>query len=397
MNIAYRKQSTQKLERLGYIISTIVCIAIVAISAAAQTTVDLPQLVLEAKHTEYVQTRNPGTPNIINVKSSNPSVAKADVYRVDRVQIIAVAPGSTNVEFFDAAQRVLYKILIWVTAPNSTGGGGTGYNPRLTQLAQIIMLVNRTENAHTPNDRAARISGVTSSNPSVATARTDPPRGIQIYSKALGDTWVNFTNNATGITYQVHVWVTNDPKLIPPSPGPSAESVPKPKPKPNPNSKPMPFPGPGLRDFDRCLIGTWRSDTQETFYDGSVVMNVTAEGLTFIVRPDATATFDYSGVKPVVRRSAYGGTNSTDTVTTTVTGSATARIGDNRNHNIIAEDGTLRSNVTFTESYSNGTAPRVVKHDESFFFSEQTTTYTSCSANTLVIGSVVPITFRKVN
>src|SRR5947207_7104547 len=96
------------------------------VQARAQETVELPQIVLEAKHTEYVYTKNPDTPEIINVRSTNPSVATAQVYRVNRVQIVAVAPGKTTVEFFDNVERKLYRVLVWVTAPNPSGGGGQG-------------------------------------------------------------------------------------------------------------------------------------------------------------------------------------------------------------------------------------------------------------------------------
>src|SRR5258708_7640940 len=83
-------------------------------SVSAQNVVNLPQLVLEPKHTEYVYTRNANTPNIIEVKSSNPSVATARTYRINRVKIVALALGRTDVEFFDTTQRILYRISVWV-------------------------------------------------------------------------------------------------------------------------------------------------------------------------------------------------------------------------------------------------------------------------------------------
>ena len=69
------------------------------------------------------------------------------------------------------------------------------------------MLVKHTQNVTVPGGGTPRISGVVSSNPSVATARTNTANTIQIYSVALGDTFIDFTDNATGTTYQAHVWV----------------------------------------------------------------------------------------------------------------------------------------------------------------------------------------------
>src|SRR5207244_9844550 len=124
-------QLWQKKTGIRLLILVAVSFFIGTISVRAQVTIELPQIVLEAKHTEYVFTENPDTPEIINVKSSNPSVARAEAYRVNRVQLVAVAPGKTTVEFFDKAERKLYRVLVWVTEANGTGGGWSGYNPRL--------------------------------------------------------------------------------------------------------------------------------------------------------------------------------------------------------------------------------------------------------------------------
>jgi choice-of-anchor C domain-containing protein len=200
-------QPWQKKSEIRLLILVAVILLAGTSSARAQTTVELPKLVLEAKHTEYVNTGNPDTPEVTGVKSSNPSVARASVYRVTRVQIVAVAPGKTTVEFWDHAAQIRYTVPVWVTASNATGGGGQGFNPQLTQLDQIVMLVKRTQNVAVPGTGTPRISGVKSSNPSVATARKNTVGTIQIYSIALGDTFIEFTDNATGTTYQVHVYV----------------------------------------------------------------------------------------------------------------------------------------------------------------------------------------------
>src|SRR5213593_544668 len=116
-----------------------------AVSTSAQpATVTLPQVTIEAKHTFYVTDPGPGAP--MRVRSSNLAVATATIYGTDQVQIVAVWPGSTDVEFFDSTSRVRYTKRVFVEASNPTGGGGQGYNPRLTQLDQIVMLVKHYQN-----------------------------------------------------------------------------------------------------------------------------------------------------------------------------------------------------------------------------------------------------------
>jgi hypothetical protein len=303
MNIMQNNESNHKTnDRLWQKKSGIQLLILLAVSfcvgtipARAQVTVELPQIVLEAKHTEYVSTQNPNNPEIINVKSSNPSVATAEAYRVNRVQIVAVAPGKTTIEFFDNAERKLYKALVWVTGPNRTGGGGPGYNPQLTQLPQIVMPIRHTENAHTPDDRAAKISGVKSSNPSVATARTDPPRGIQIYAVALGDTWIDFTNDTTGITYQVHVWVRDSGDIPPAPPGPNPNPTPRPKPGPQPKPNPNPIPAPSPGHLDKCLLGRWVSESAD--FNGKTSGGA---GAIAVIEANGNISVDYNGMNKIV-------------------------------------------------------------------------------------------------
>lgn len=188
----------------------------------AQNTVDLPQIVLTAKHRETVTV--PGansTTQLVAVRSSNPGVATAQPFRNNQVEIVAVAPGKTTVEFFDRARGRGYRQPVWVQAANATGGGGAGYDPGKTQLEQIVMRIKHTENVTVPRPGPHQLSSVVSSNPSVATARTNTANTIQVYAKAFGDTWIDFRDNATGTTYQVHVWVTNSGALPPASPAPA--------------------------------------------------------------------------------------------------------------------------------------------------------------------------------
>jgi Pilus formation protein N terminal region len=260
-----------------------------AFAAESQNVVTLPQLVIQRQRTEYVSTENAGTPNIIDVKSSNPSVATATVYRVSQVQIVAKARGKTDVEFFDASQRVLYRVAVWVE--DAKAGAGGGYDPRKTQLDQVVMLVKYTHNVTVPGDGRHQLSSVVSSNPSVATARTNTQNTIQIYSVALGDTFVDFTDNATGTTYQVHVWVVknlSDPigGNNPSGGGTKAASNPKAKPKP------MPSGGEGKGALDACVVGTWRSES--VVDKPGLAGKRGGAGIVMTIKGDGTITMDYN-------------------------------------------------------------------------------------------------------
>ena len=182
-------------------------LSVVSIDGQAPPVV-LPQIIVVEKHMEIVSV--PGaTPStqLTGIKSRNTSVATATLYRANQVQIVAVAQGRTEVEFTAMPSRQQYVQPVWVEKANATGGGSAGLDPTKTQLDQIVMAVKRTRNVAAPGSAAsARVSGVKSSNPSVATARANPPRGIQIYAVALGDTFIEFSAN--GVSYQVHVFVT---------------------------------------------------------------------------------------------------------------------------------------------------------------------------------------------
>ena len=261
-------------------------------SISAQSVVNLPQVVLEPKHTEYVYTQNPNTPNIINVKSSNPSVATARTYRVDRVQIVGVALGRTDVEFFDTTQRILYRVSVWVEKSNPTGGGGAGYDPGKTQLTQVVMLVKHTQNVTVPGGGDHQLSSVVSSNSSVATARTNTRNTIQIYAVALGDTFIDFTDNATGTTYQVHVWV-RDTLSGPDGNGRGGGGKGKGGNSPGPNPNPMPGPRPGK--LDKCLVGPW-------VLQSSVFSRPTSggAGAIVVIQANGNVSADYNGMSKIV-------------------------------------------------------------------------------------------------
>lgn len=243
----------------GIAVASIGMVAAGSYLMSGPTTVDLGQVVIGVRHMEMI-----GPPadvqnaQLIDVKSSNPSVATAAAFRVGQVQLVGVASGKTDVEFFDVTNRVLYKTLVWVET-NAPSNGGAGFDPTRTQLQQIVMLPRHTQNVAVPGDGEHQISSVTSSNPGAATARTEPPNAVQVYSVALGNTWINFTDNATNIQYQVHVWVVDNVGFVPP-PLPGAGSGPVAG-GPSSNSDPAPPDADGdeLRagEMDECLVGAW--------------------------------------------------------------------------------------------------------------------------------------------
>src|SRR5687768_8803724 len=288
------------------VIIGIVGLAIMGSATAAYfmsgpTTVDLGQIVIGVHHTEIIEPTNAKNPNLIDVKSGNPSVATAVAYRVGQVQIVGVAPGKTEVEFFDATNRVLYKKLVWVerNAPGG-GGGSSGYDSTRTQLEQVVMLPRHTQNVVLPGGGQHQLSSVTSSNTGVATARTEPPNAIQIYSIALGDTWINFADNGTNTLYQVHVWVVSDLSFVPPPlPGPEPNPAGPNSPDSNSNSAGPDSNGPDPEsgEMDECLIGTWKvielADLNEGWTGGA--------GAIATFGSDGTQTIDYGSMSNFVK------------------------------------------------------------------------------------------------
>ncbi len=318
----------------------LIALSMRAASARAQSTVTLTQLVLEMKHTEYVSTPNTGTPDIIQVTSSNPSVATAQKYRTAQVQIVAVAPGKTEVEFLDGGIR--YRLPVWVQAANATGGGGAGYDRTKTQLSQIVMLIKHTQNVTVPGGGTPQISGVVSSNPSVATARTNTANTIQIYSVALGDTFIDFTDNATGTTYQTHVWVRSTLSGPDGTSGASSSGAgATPQSKPHPGAKFSAIAG----KLDRCLVGEWVSESQSS--SGAPVSG--GAGAVIIVRADGNVSVDYTAMnKTQFYNSYYKQWDSSQTWKGTASGHLSADNGS------LVVDRVDRSNVTTDLLDANG-------------------------------------------
>ena len=210
-------------------VGTLVGIGLMTLAVRTQAPpLQLDQLVLTVGHSEIITA--PGNTNtrsiqIIKIQSSNPSVATAERYGTNQIQIVAIAPGKTIVQFYDNLIKRQYNQPVWVQAAHATGGGGAGSDQTRTQLEQIVMLPKRTEIVTVPGS-APQLSSVLSSNPSVATGRTNTRNTIQVYSIALGDTWINFADNTSSTQYQVHVWVVNNPNFIPPAqPGPAPTTV----------------------------------------------------------------------------------------------------------------------------------------------------------------------------
>jgi hypothetical protein len=260
--------------------------------------IQLQNIVLTAKHSEIINVPGAGpTSQIIRVRSGNPGVATAQLYRTSQIQVVAVAPGKTNVEFFNNTTKQMFVQPVWVEAANATGGGGAGYDPRKTQLPQVVMQANRTHNVTAPGPGSHQLSTVVSSNPAVATARANTTSTIQVYSVALGDTWVDFTDNATGTTYQVHVWVTATGALPDSTGGGSGGSA---------GGKKPPVAGPIVKGLDPCLVGEWVSETvtaSDNEQGGS--------GVRLEIERSGRLTIDYTSMQPVVTRNSLNEITST--------------------------------------------------------------------------------------
>jgi hypothetical protein len=294
---------TNRSLMIGRIFLIAISAGMAASFAFGQATITLPQLVTEEKHMELVSpTQNAASARITNPVSSNTGVAQVYVYRSNQVQVVAVGQGQTLVSFFDSVNRVNYRLTVWVQAANSTGGGGNGYDKSRTPIPQIVMSLNHTQNVMSPANAPHNINSIQSSNPSVATARTDTAGAIQIYSRALGDTWIDFSDN--GVRYQVHVYVRNDAGAGNggnggnsgrgnggPNPGPNPN--PKPNPNPNPNRRPKPVVLAGGTKLDPCLVGTWISGTS-TEMDGASGMS----GIELVINPDRKVSINYTRMQP---------------------------------------------------------------------------------------------------
>src|SRR4051812_28118015 len=111
-----------------------------AVAAHAQSfgnPVVLPQVELEVKRMELIPSAPLQDAIITQVHSGNESVARAYPYRNAQVQVVAVAPGRADVEFWDSESRTAYRVPVWVV--NSGAVASHGYDQTKRQLSQIVM------------------------------------------------------------------------------------------------------------------------------------------------------------------------------------------------------------------------------------------------------------------
>jgi hypothetical protein len=163
------------------------------------------------------------------------------------------------------------------------------------------MLIKTTQNVASPVAASNNIHSVTSSDPAVATARTNTPKTVQIYAVGLGDTYVNFDDR--GRRFQVHVWVRDGAastsgagagvktaKLA----GPGDKKNEGPQPIVKKNEGPAPVKGGNAR-IDACLVGTWVTATLNndfTHWDNG------GGGIVVSFKPDGHVTVDYAAMQP---------------------------------------------------------------------------------------------------
>lgn len=296
-------------------LSAILAVSILsAIAIAGQQVVDLPQIVTEPIHTEYVFTQNPNQPAIINVTSSNKGVATARAYRADRVQITGVGPGEATVEFFDSAQRVQYRVR--VSVQSSAPAGNAGLDKTRERLPDVNIILNETANVRSLVNGANNINSVSTSNKGVATARTNTANTIQIYAVGLGDTFINFDDR--GRHFQVHVWVrkagdgSNGGGVGGGSGNGGGNGV---------EGTGGPFGGGGKGRIDACLVGTWTAESvsnQFTHWDNG------GAGIVLTIKANGQVTVNYDAMEP----------NRKNTQTTTWRGSASGRLITKPNHQL---------------------------------------------------------------
>jgi hypothetical protein len=290
----------------------------VAVAGAADAQVApvvIPQVELEVGRMKLVPEAPLAGAAITKIEPQSSSIVDVHPYRSGQVQIVAKAPGRTLVSFFNATTRTPYQVTVWVN--NSSKLSSPGYDQTKVQLPQVVMLPNRTEYRAPPGPGTPHISRPVASNPSVVAVDTNTSgteQLLRIFSRRLGDSWVDFANN--GIDYQIHVWVVSDPKFIPPpAPVPGGG-----KGKPGPGPHPMPAPvAPGR--MDACLVGTWRSQQISLKEQGFGGVTGGA-GIMLTIKPDGRITVDYDGMRPIVQP-IPGGRSSTNQLS----GSASGQIG----------------------------------------------------------------------
>lgn len=75
------------------------------------------------------------------------------------------------------------------------------------EIPQKIMELGQADYVYTQTNCPCEITKVTSGNPSVATARIYESNSIQVVAKGLGETTIEFWDNATRILYKIKIWV----------------------------------------------------------------------------------------------------------------------------------------------------------------------------------------------
>jgi len=369
--------------RWFYVCGAVFAIILTVLEGNAQTTVKLDDLVTEIGHTEYTPDTKLKGAKYYDVTSNNQSIVKVRDFGNGQIQIQAVGQGDTDITFFDTVSRTQYVQKIHVQQPNS--GGNSGYDKTRIQIKEVIMLPNVTHNESSPGNAPHDIHSVTSSNQSVAEARIEGGGrdSIQIYSRRLGDTWINFDDS--GLRYQVHVWVRDHLDVPPPRPDP--DPINKPGPKPSPKPHPLPSPGtkgPGYGRMDPCLTGTWVTESLRntfTHWDNG------GEGIVLSIKADGRVTVDYENMRPNVDPTGRK---------QVVKGSGEGSIStDGSNGLRVDREG--KSSITTTFTFTNGAPPHNGTLSGLGLILQSPVSYTyTCSGDNLTFRSgVFTSTLRK--
>jgi hypothetical protein len=260
-----------------------------AVTAQAQSTGLPPRDDIEVKQTDIVP-KPPLAKKIATAHSENEGIVKAYPYRLGQIQLVGVGTGSTYVDATDETGKS-YRMFVWVV--DSGKLASAGYDPTATQLSQLVMPPKYSKPV--PAGGAKQVNRIVSSNPSVATARTDMPGRIMVYSTALGDTFISFADALSGKRYQLHVWVTKNPNFKPPIPGPGPNGGGRGRgPIGSGGGKNILVSAP-LGPFDACLVGTWR---MQSIAWTSPFKPRGGGGIVLEVKPDGTVSVDYGSMQP---------------------------------------------------------------------------------------------------
>ena len=401
----------------------------------AGKTVVLPPITMNVDNEVYAKTQNASQSYIKRIASSDPSVATGTEWGTNDVKIRGKRPGVTIITFLDANTGTTYQVTVtvkerrktpkdnddgrirnppddpsfdpclvgeWLAVKvNGTVEGGTGI--RLTIKPDGSQIVDYTAmrilNLKGLTYRyGGGADGVLSAAAGIARNMRIVREGVTLATGANGEEnapkpasgmgpgalGINRNGNRYSCSAQFLIFSVEDfqgkPFLEITMERQSGIKKPGSSNQPKTTTKTPTYSGLNSSSkIDRRLIGTWRSEPAPDAGFGQTAEFYKAGGVLFIVKPDGTAVFDYSGTR--TGASLYGAAGSTSAAK----GQTTAKIETQSNPPMITlPTGQYTSEITITVRDENGDS-RTNRADEFFPFGAQGAGY-QCDADSLTMN-----------